>query len=310
MIRRPLVILILIGLSLIVLSACNHGSPVSTGSLPTLSFTETATTPLEPSQTPIPPSPTPIPLAAIVNGETITLDEFQAELSRFQESVTITGTNLASDPNTTVLNELIDQTLLAQSAAQDGFNVDDAMLQSRIEALATQLGSAQALEDWKTAHGYSNIEFQQALRRSVAAAWMRDQVIAAVPETADQVHVMQILLPTKAEADTVYSELQSGADFIKLAATYDQATGGDLGWFPRDYLGEPAIDEAVFALQSEHFSQVVETAIGYHIFYLVERDPNHPLQPDARMAMQAKAIRDWLSERRAQSEIEIFLPQG
>ena len=310
MIRRPLVILILIGLSLIVLSACNHGSPVSTGSLPTLSFTETATTPLEPSQTPIPPSPTPIPLAAIVNGETITLDEFQAELSRFHESVTITGTNLASDPNTTVLNELIDQTLLAQSAAQDGFNVDDAMLQSRIEALATQLGSAQALEDWKTAHGYSNIEFQQALRRSVAAAWMRDQIIAAVPETADQVHVMQILLPTKAEADTVYSELQSGADFRELAATYDQATGGDLGWFPRDYLGEPAIDEAVFALQPEHFSQVVETAIGYHIFYLIERDPNHPLQPDSRMAMQAKAIRDWLSERRAQSEIEIFLPQG
>lgn len=307
-IRRLLELFFLLGASLIVLSACNRSSPVVSTTTAAATFTETATISPKPTETSIPPSETPVPLAAVVNGEAITLDEFQMELARFQESQTITGTNLASDPDTTVLTELIDQTLLAQAAAQNGFIVDDTMLQSRIDILETQLGSAQALEDWKTAHGYTDYDFQQALRRAVGAAWMRDQIIAAVPETADQVHVIQILLPTAAEADEVYAELQSGADFKELANTYNPATGGELGWFPREYLGEPAIDEAVFALQPGQYSQVIKSEIGFHIFYLVERDTKHPLLPDARTTSQANAIRDWLSERRDQSEIQILLP--
>ena len=92
-----------------------------------------------------------MPLAAVVNGEGIRLDEFQAEVARFQESSTITGTNLATDTNTVVLNELIDQTLLAQAAAENGYIVDDTLLQSRLSALESQLGGVQALKDWQAA---------------------------------------------------------------------------------------------------------------------------------------------------------------
>jgi len=262
----------------------------------------------EPSLTPIPPTPTPIPLAAIVNGEAITLDEFMGELTRFQTVLPITGTNLASDPSAIVLDELINQTLLAQSAAQNGFIMDETLLQSKINALETQLGGTQALEDWKTTHGYSSEDFEQALKRSVGAAWMRDQIIAKVPETADEVHVQQILLPTAVQADEVYTSLQSGADFLELATQYDPTTEGDLGWFPRGYLDDPAIDEAVFSLQPGQYSRVVETEIGYHILYLVERDESHTLQSDARMALQVNALQDWINERRNQSEIQILLP--
>jgi peptidyl-prolyl cis-trans isomerase C len=297
-----------IALSLIFLTACKQGSLTAPGTTAEVRLTETATGSPQPSQTPVPPTSTPVPLAALVNGEAISLDEYQAELSRFQVSVTITGTNLASEASTVVLNELIDQTLLAQSAAENGYSVDDTVLQSRIEALTTELSGSQTLEDWKTLYGYSDEDFQKALRRAVGAAWMRDQIIAAVPETADQVHVMQILLPTAAVAQQAYSELQSGVDFQELAAEYDPDTGGDLGWFPRGYLNEPVIDEAVFALQPNQYSQVVETEIGFHIFYLAERDPNHPLLPDARYALQARAVADWLDEKRSQSEIQILLP--
>lgn len=307
-IRRPLVHLILIGLALIVLAACNRGSQVATRTPAGSVSTETATGMPAPSQTPIPPSQTPVPLAAIVNGEAITLDEYQAELARFKASQAITGTNLASDPEAGVLDELIDQRLLAQSAVKNGFTVDEAMLKDRIKSLEAELGGTEALDEWKTAHGYLDGSFQLALKKSIEAAWMRDQIIAAVAETADQVHVRQILLPTAAEANEVYAQLQSGDDFLDLAYTYDPATGGDLGWFPRGYLGEQAIDEAVFNLQPEQYSQVVETAVGYHIFYLVEKDANHPLQPDARRALQIKALQDWLSEQRAQSQIQVITP--
>jgi peptidyl-prolyl cis-trans isomerase C len=262
----------------------------------------------EPSITPVPPTATPVPLVAVINGEGIPMAEFQAEITRLQASSTITGTILASDTNTIVLNELIDQTLLAQAATENGYSVDDTLLQSRINALENQLGGTQALEDWQAAHGYSSEDFLRALKRSVGAAWMRDQIIAAVPETADEVHVMQILVPTSAEADKVYASLQSGKDFLDVAATYDPVTKGDLGWFPRGYLSEPAIEEAAFALQPGQYSEVIQTDVGFHILYLVERDPVHTLQPDARRALQVRVLQEWLSERRNHSEIQILLP--
>jgi parvulin-like peptidyl-prolyl isomerase len=236
------------------------------------------------------------------------LDEFQAELAQFQASTTITGTKLATDTNTVVLNELVDQTLLAQAAAEDGYSVDDTLLQSRISVLESQLGGAQALKDWQLAHGYTEDTFTLALKRSIGAAWMRDHIATAVPETADEVHVQQILLPTKAQADEVYASLQTGKDFQQVASKYDPMTNGDLGWFPRGYLNDPTIEDAAFSLQPGQYSQVIQTAVGYHILYLLERDPQHPLQPDARRVLQVTSVQDWLSERRKQSDIQILLP--
>jgi len=307
-IPRPFAVIFIIGLSILFLSACNQSSPVLTSTSTMVVTLESTLGSPEPSQTPIPPTPTPIPLAAIVNGEAITLEEFDGEFARYQAVSPITGTILASDPRTIVLDEMINQTLFAQSAAQNGFIVDETMLQAKIKALETQLGSPQALEDWKTTHGYTDKDFDLALKRSVGAAWMRDQIIASVPETAEEVHVRQILLPTAAQADEVYAALQSGADFLKQAKKFDPTTGGDLGWFPRGYLGEPALEEAAFALQPGQYSQVIETEIGYHILYLVESDMNRTIQPDARIALQRNALLEWINERRNQSEIQIFIP--
>jgi peptidyl-prolyl cis-trans isomerase C len=164
------------------------------------------------------------------------------------------------------------------------------------------------LENWITNHNYSSEEFEQALKRAIGAAWMRDQIIAAVPETADQVHVRQILLPSMGLADEVYASLQTGANFTDLATLYDPVAGGDLGWFPRGYLDELSIEEAAFALQPEQYSQVIETEIGYHILYLVERDENRSLQPDARKVLQVNALQEWMNEHRNQSELQILLP--
>jgi peptidyl-prolyl cis-trans isomerase C len=307
-VRRLIVILTGICLFPILLSACNKSNPVSTNTSTVVRSSETPLFTPEPTITPVPPTATPVPLAAVINGEGIPLAEFQAEISRYQAASTITGTILASDTNTIVLNELIDQTLLAQAATENGYSVDDTQLQSRISALEDQLGGTQALADWQAAHGYTSEDFKLALKRSIGAAWMRDQIIAAVPETADEVHVMQILVPTSDEADQIYASLQSGKDFLDLATTYDPMTKGDLGWFPRGYLSDTAIEEAAFALVPGQYSAVIQTEIGFHILYLEARDPEHSLQPDARRTLQARALQDWITERRNQSEIQILLP--
>lgn len=307
-IRRKVLILIGICLIPIWLSACNKSNPVITTTPSALVMTSTFTASPVSTETPIPPTATPVPLAALVNGEAITLSEFEAELARFQAANTITGTILASDANTIVLDELVGQTLLAQAAVQNGYVVDDSVVQSRINTLEEQLGSAQALQDWQLAHGYSSQDFYLALKRSIAAAWMRDQIVSTVPATAEQVHAFQILVPTSAEAEQFYSRLQSGEAFMDVAKEYDPMTMGDLGWFPRGYLIDPVIEEAAFALQPEQYSQVIKTDTGFHILYVQERDPAHVLQPDARRVLQLKAVQDWIANQKKQSEIQVLLP--
>lgn len=281
-------LLLLVALSL---SACGPATPTA---MPT------------PSPTPLPPTPTPIPLAATVNGEGITAAEFEAELARFQSAQTALGNNVSLEEATQrVMGDLINQLLLAQGAQAEGFGVEDAMLQNRIARLSEQAGGADKLAAWEAQHGFTDESFRLALGRQIAAAWMRDKIIATVPNTAEQVHVRQILFYNADTAQKVLDQLKSGADFNTLAAQYDPATQGELGWFPRGYLLQPQIEAAAFALQPGQTSDVIQTTVGYHILMLLERDPNRMLSPDARLTLQNQALENWLQEQRAKSTITL-----
>ncbi|MDP2777943.1 MAG: peptidylprolyl isomerase, partial [Anaerolineales bacterium] len=83
-------------------------------------------------------------------------------------------------------------------------------------------------------------------------------------------------------------------------------TLGELGWVPRGYLLDASADEAVFALQAGKYTEIIATNAGYHIFKALERG-EHPLSPDALLTMQELALRNWLAEKRANSEI-VFAP--
>ncbi len=263
-----------------------------------------------PSDTPAPslPSPTPtvtpIPLAVSVNGEGVSLAEFANEVARYEASRAEAGHPVGREEAVqAVCAELTDQLLLAQGATQSGFLVDEATLQARLDALTAHLGGPEALLTWQDAHGYSAEEFRSALRRQIAAAWMRDQIARLVPLTVEQVHVQQILLFSESEAQAVLSRLDSGIPFAEVAREYDPLTGGELGWFPRGYLPEKAIEEAAFALQPGQYSRVVATGVGFHILYLVERDSARPLSADALLTLQRNAVQDWLFRQHAKSLI-------
>jgi peptidyl-prolyl cis-trans isomerase C len=256
---------------------------------------------------PIPtPTETPIPAAAVVNGEVITAAEFTAELARYQAAQAALGNTVTLEAATqAVLNDLIDQVLLAQGAAAQGHVVDDAAVQARIDVLAAQVGGPDALAQWQSAHGYTDADFRSALRRQMAAAWMRDQIAASVPSTAVQVHVKQILLYNSDTAQQMLVQLQAGAEFDTLATQVDPVTHGELGWFPKGYVLDPAIDDAAFSLEPGQYSGVIQTAAGYHIIKVIERDPARPLSSDARLVLQEKALTDWLVQQRSQSTITL-----
>ncbi len=248
-------------------------------------------------------SPTPVPLAAVVNQEPISLAEYQIELALYQAAV---GRELSAEDKKQVMDSLVDQVLMAQAAKEDGYSLDDAALETRIEQLADQMGSRELLDKQVQAQGYTPELFRQALSRSLYAAWMRDQITQAIPLEAEQVQARQILMYTKDEAEKVLSQLKAGNDFGNLALQYDQLTGGNLLWFPRGYLLDQDLEEAVFNLQPGEYTPVIETLAGFHIVQVLEREPSRALDADALQVLQTNALQEWLEQRYSQSQIQIL----
>ncbi|NMC47103.1 MAG: hypothetical protein GYA52_09775 [Chloroflexi bacterium] len=263
------------------------------------------------AQTDIPQAtvtPTEEPMAVRVNGTGITIVEFQNEQLRLQDANTVLNEGLSeSEQMDLVLSELVGQVLLAQGAAQEGYSVDGGDLQAHIDGLIADVGGSDQFMNWLQTNHYDEMGFRATLSRQLAAAWMRDKITAAVPTTATQVHARQILVSDRATADSIYQQLQAGTDFATLAATYDPTTSGDLGWFPRDYLYQQAVEDAAFSLSAGQYSAVIETDYGYHIVQVIERSDTQPLSTDALHMLQERALQDWLDARWAASTIDVLI---
>ncbi|MGB9798837.1 MAG: peptidylprolyl isomerase [Thermanaerothrix sp.] len=301
MLRRLGYLLIVLGL--LGLSSCQSSPNQGSATPVELSRPEATLTPVPT------PTVTPEPLALRVNGVGITLREFDAERQRLRAAAEALGQVLdASTEREKLVNEFVNELLLAQAAYASGYQDDETVLETKISALKTTLGGEVAWQQWLTAHGYSEADYRQALARALAAAWQQDQIIEAVPQTTEQVHVRQILTRDQFTAEAYYRQLQAGGDFDTLAFQIDPVTGGDLGWFPRGYMTRPELEAAVFALEPGQFTPVIQTDLGFHILKLIARDPQRPLSVDARRVLQHQALQQWLDERRQTAEIEIWVP--
>jgi peptidyl-prolyl cis-trans isomerase C len=286
------------------LAACSATPAVETLTPPGLPTATDSAPPAEPTAT-----TESVPLALTVNGEGLPLDEFNAELERYRQAQTALGLEINdTDARQTVIDDLVTQILLAQAARESGLNLDASALQERIDDLTAQLGGADALSAWQQTNGYDDTGFRSALKRSIESTHMRDQVLASVPPTTEQVHIRQILTYNEEDAQSAQASLNAGTEFEALAARYDPTTRGDIGWLPRGFIDLPAIEEAAFSLEIGAVSPIIETEIGFHIIQVIERDPARPLAFDALLSLQAKALADWVETRRAESEIVILIP--
>lgn len=276
------------------LSACASQSTTEPDSSAQATFTAVA------------PSPTSEPMALTVNGEGVTVLEFDAEVQRYINSQTALGIEITLiDAADTVIQNYIPEILLAQGARANGFELDDPELQSRMDSLAAELGGVDSLSVWETEHGYSDQSFRSALKRAAEAAWMRDQIIATVPLKTEQIHIQQMLLPTEEKARSFLQQLNEGADFNDLALIADPITRGDLGWLPRGYLLNIQIEQAAFALESGQYSDVIATDVGFHILRILGRDPDRLLSPEALIVLQEAALKSWVDEQKQAADVKL-----
>jgi len=255
------------------------------------------------------PTPTEVPLAARVNGEGISVAEYEVELKRYQSGLEQLGEQYDSEQaEQEVMDDLVAQTLFAQAAVAQNYFVDEVDLKVKIDQYAEAAGGQDALQTWITENFYDSDSFRAAVSRDMAVIWMRNFLIAQVPQKTKQIHARQILVNSENEAIGIQRQLEVGTSFKSLAFLYDPLTGGELGWFPRGYLLQPEVENIAFSLQAGQYSGIIPTVFGFHIVEVIEVDPLRLLSKDAQHFMQRQALEDWLNTEIEQSAVDILTP--
>ncbi len=252
-----------------------------------------------PKPAPAIPTVTPAPeIVATVNGQPITRDQFERELARWNAGRAALGLGEADGAaKQKVLDLLVEQELIRQTAAAQGVTASDDEVNASINQMIQDTGQ-DAFNGWLQANLYSPDEFREVIRLQLISTKMTAPIADAVPQKADQVHARHILVNTEGEANEVLAKLQGGQDFATLASQYSvdvtsKNSGGDLGWFPHGGLLIPEIEDAAFSLQPGQTSGVVATACcGYDVVQTLEI-ASRKIDADTRQRLIKKAIDDW-----------------
>lgn len=281
--------------------------------------TEPAATPTE-----IPPTATPEPMAALVNGISILLADFEKEEARFQqaqEELGMVTEGEGSDITEMVLKALIETEIIAQAAEANGINVTEQMVTDRVAELKVASGGADNFATWLQANQWSEEEFTQALNAEMVTEKMVGFITADVPYAVEQVHARYLQVDDPTLAQSLYEQGQSGVDFANLAQQHsiDRVTGddgGDLGFFAQGSLLVPEVEAAAFALQPGQLSEVISasrsdgTGTAYYLVQLIERDPQRELSANLRSLLLQETFETWLAEQWNQAEVIRFVGEN
>jgi len=136
----------------------------------------------------------------------------------------------------------------------------------------------------------------------------------------ERVKVHQILLDSEDKALLIREKLKNAShnEFEKLAKQYSTAPeskkGGDMGWYEKGDLPSD-MENVIFSLNPGQVSQVVKTALGYHIFRLDRKEKARMLTfPEVRDRIKRKlleekrdkALNDWLTKLKHEYKVKIY----
>lgn len=253
-------------------------------------------------------------LAALVNGQPITLAAFQIELQRQEAQLASMGVVPADRGvfETSVLSGLIDQVLIEQAATIQGLAVTEDELSTELALDIETAGGEAVWRAWLAENGLTEEEYRASIRSALLTGKIRDLVIASVPDNVEQVHARHILVSTEAEAQAIYQQLQAGTEFgeLALAHSLDVSTrdmGGDLGWFAREQLLEPVVAEVAFGLEPGQISAPFASSLGYHVVQTLERVADRPLDDSGRIILDGIIFDRWLQSLRDQATVQRFV---
>lgn len=273
-------------------------------------------------------------IVAEVNGERITVEEFDREMKELLFDQLREGKPEAlKELRKICLEQMMDRKLLAQEARRIGIKISPEELNRTLseikkdypgEGLGEKLSlKGIPLEEWKRgleekllaekmirhAHRFhGKIEEEEARNY-----YESHRSLFQIPR---KVRVRQIVVSDGEEALQILKQLKKGESFEKLAMSKsigpEKVRGGDLGYFTE---GEKPVEfNRAFSMKVGEISEVVKSPYGYHIFKLEDRieaqeisfeEAKSVIYKELEKKKGEEAFQQWFNDLKKKSKIKI-----
>jgi peptidyl-prolyl cis-trans isomerase SurA len=251
-----------------------------------------------------------------------------------------------------VLDEMVNEELIVQAAEAAKIEIESSEVQAAVDEIKQQnnLDDA-ALASALAAQGLTMSSYKQELRRQLLRLRAVNTLVAPKVQVTDEdvrarydqmarrteqvqavklAHMLfklpehateQQIAEAKEKASKAIARVKAGEDFAKVAATESdddstKATGGELGWFQRGSMANPAWEPVVFAMEKGDIRGPVTGPQGFHVFLVTEvkrsdlkpfNEMKEQLSRELRRREMDKQTQAWVEELRKKAYIDIKL---
>jgi foldase protein PrsA len=214
---------------------------------------------------------------ATVNGQPISQSAFNSRLA-------------ASPAGRSILQQMVQETLIEQYAKNNNIAVSDADVDQRENQIKANFPNG-SWDEMLKSRNLTETDVRSALREQLILdkALSREVTISpaaikrefekdhAMYDKPEQVTARHILVPNLALAQKVEADLKAGQSFATLAKQYStdpgsKDKGGELGSFRRGQM-VPAFDKYAFSAPIGAISPPIKSPFGYHIIQVESRQP-------------------------------------
>lgn len=278
-------------------------------------------------------------LAARINGEDITIEEFETNLESMKAQFAAQGQSVPDDElasfKSNVLDNMIRTRVLLDYAKEHEYTLVDDEVDVEIQTIQSQFESKEAFVAVLEQQGFTEKSLRKEIEKGMTIERMLDaEVISKIVISADEIetfyaenpqyfarpesvsarHILVMAAPEASEDDhekalakikAIRQEIVDGADFAAVARQKSEGPsapdGGFLGAFGRGQM-VPPFEEVAFALEPGVLSDVVKTDFGYHLILVDDKKPE-----GMQSVEEADAdIRQFLLQQRQQTDVEKF----
>lgn len=189
----------------------------------------------------------------------------------------------------TLLNNIINETILLENAADLGVTASEDQVDAQIDYIKKNFESEEKFKEYLESQHVTEEFVRNNIRKSLiinnlsqeltkSVSVPEEELQAAYNEIKDSMYSVRashILVEDYEEAKNILERAKAGEDFNKLAVEYSidpsaKDNRGDLGYFSAGVM-VPEFEAAAFALEPGEISDVVKTDYGYHIIKVEDK---------------------------------------
>lgn len=246
--------------------------------------------------------------AAVVDGEEIPMSRFNQfvqmqQMQYMQQGRQVQGAQL-EEVKKQVLDYLIDQEVLFQTAREEGYTADEQNVEQQIQQYKSQSGGEEQFRKALAQQGMTEDTLKKDVQKQlILQKFIKNEFESNVSVSdseaqefydenpdyftqKEQVQAQHIIIRVEQDAaeekveearkkiEQVQQKLENGGNFANLAKEYSEGPsskdGGSLGFIQRGQM-VPEFEKTAFDLQPGEVSDIIRTQFGFHIVKVNDR---------------------------------------